>query len=94
MFWNHLGRQNAFFLLGYFDFLNLKSIFLFCWVFETITGIRSNAVKRVSVVFYEPVNEPVTDVIDWPENPADGILLIPRRMSEGEWARAHGRQGK
>ena len=52
-------------------------------------GKKSKAVEqgnRVSVVFYDPE----TGVIDWPRNPASGVLVVPGKMSESEWAEKYG----
>lgn len=48
-------------------------------------GKKSLAVEqgnRVSVVYYDSK----TGVIDWPLNPAAGVLVVPRLMTEAEWA--------
>ena len=37
-------------------------------------------VKKVSVVFFD-----IDGTIDWPDNPADGVLLVPRPMTIKEW---------
>lgn len=41
--------------------------------------------KRVSVVYMD-----VDRVIDWPENPTRGVLVVPRTLTEAEWERRYG----
>lgn len=51
-------------------------------------GVKAKAVqqgRRVSVVYMDE-----NRVIDWPENPAAGVLVVPRPISEVEWEQRYG----
>lgn len=41
--------------------------------------------KRLSVVYMD-----ADRVIDWPDNAASGVLIVPRPMSVDEWVRRYG----
>ena len=41
--------------------------------------------KRLSVVYMNDDGS-----IDWPDNPATGVLVVPRPMSVDEWAKRYG----
>ncbi len=52
-------------------------------------GEKAQAVqqgRRVSVVYMD-----ADRVIDWPENPAKGVLVVPRPMTEDEWQARYGK---
>lgn len=51
-------------------------------------GEKAQAVqqgRRVSVVYMNDDGS-----IDWPENPAAGVLVVPRPMTEEEWEQRYG----
>lgn len=44
--------------------------------------------KMVSVVFMDSDGN-----IEWPDNPAPGVLVAPKQMTEKEWVAKYGREG-
>jgi hypothetical protein len=55
-------------------------------------GKKSQLVEqgnRVSVVYFHKVDG--ERVIDWPKNPASGVLLVPCPLTIEQWVEKHGR---